>query len=222
MAGPRTARGRARAAARLLAQEYTGELCELDHTTAFELLTATILSAQTTDARVNAVTPELFARYPTAHDLAVADPSDVERIVHSTGFYAAKTRSIIAMGAALVEGHGGDVPVGLDELVALPGVGRKTANLVRVVAFGQPGIPVDTHCGRVSRRVGLTTEEDPEAVERDLGSLLPKPLWGGFGLRLILHGRRVCTARSPRCDACVIEGSCPSSVVRRTPKKPSV
>jgi endonuclease-3 len=197
--------------AKRLAVLYPDHLCELDHRNAFELLTATILSAQTTDARVNLVTPALFAAYPTAQALAGADTSAVEEIVRSTGFYAAKTRSIVGMAAALVDRFGGVVPTAMDDLVSLPGVGRKTANLIRAVAFDLPGMPVDTHVGRLSRRLGLTAEEDPTKVEQALGAMLSPPTWGGFSLRLILHGRRVCEARKPHCAACVLEDLCPSS-----------
>lgn len=199
------------AVAALLGELYPEALCELDHRNAFELLTATILSAQTTDARVNMVTPQLFAAYPDAEALAGADPSAVEEIVRSTGFYQAKTRSVIAMANALVENFGGEVPTMLEDLVTLPGVGRKTANVVRAVAFRLPGIAVDTHVGRLSRRLGLSTEDDPLKVERDLGALLPKAQWGDFSLRLILHGRRVCAAKKPLCDSCALEPLCPSS-----------
>ena len=210
---PRTPKGRTREVARRLAATYPDAVCELDHRDAFELLAATILSAQTTDARVNVVTPALFARYPTAADLAVADPADVEAIVQSTGFYANKTRSLIGMARAVVDRFDGDVPSRLDDLVTLPGVGRKTGNLVRAVAFGLPGLPVDTHVGRVSRRLGLTAYEDPVEVEQELGGFLPATERGPFGLRLILHGRRVCSAHAPACDRCSLEDLCPASLV---------
>jgi len=211
---PRTPKGRAAAVAKLLEQQYPQAECELDHRTPFELLAATILSAQTTDARVNMVTPELFARYPDAVALAVADPEQVERIVRSTGFYQSKARNLISMAQALVERFGGEVPTALDDLVTLAGVGRKTANVVRSVAFGLPGLPVDTHVGRLSRRLGLTTEEDPVKVEHALGALLPAAQWGDFSLRVILHGRRVCDAKRPACDRCALERLCPSSSLR--------
>lgn len=214
MGTPRTPKGRAAAVAKLLEQQYPQAECELDHRTPFELLAATILSAQTTDARVNMVTPELFARYPDAVALAVADPEQVERIVRSTGFYQSKARNLISMAQALVERFGGEVPTALDDLVTLAGVGRKTANVVRSVAFGLPGLPVDTHVGRLSRRLGLTTEEDPVKVEHALGALLPAAQWGDFSLRVILHGRRVCDAKRPACDRCALERLCPSSSLR--------
>jgi endonuclease-3 len=213
MARPRTPAGRARETARRLAEEYPEALCELDHRNPFELLTATILSAQTTDQRVNLVTPKLFARFPTPDALAAADPADVEDIIRPTGFYAAKTRSIVGMAEGLVERFGGVVPTRLEDLVTLPGVGRKTANVVRSVAFGLPGLPVDTHVGRLSRRLGLTVEEDPVKVEHVLNGFLPASQRGDFSLRMILHGRRVCDARRPRCEVCVLADFCPSAAL---------
>lgn len=214
MGKPRTARGRARETAARLAGEYPGtarELCALRHEGPFQLLVATILSAQTTDERVNQVTPELFRRYPKPADLAAADPADVEAIVRPTGFFRSKTRNLIAMADAVEHRHGGEVPSGMEDLVALPGVGRKTANVVRSVGFGLPGLPVDTHVGRLSRRLGLTTATDPEVAERDLDGMLPASERGAFSLRLILHGRKVCQSRTPRCEVCVLNDFCPSS-----------
>lgn len=202
------------AVAKALELLYPQAECELDHRNPFQLLAATILSAQTTDARVNMVTPELFARYPDAASLAAADPEDVERIVRSTGFYQSKARNLVSMARSLVERFGGEVPTALDDLVTLAGVGRKTANVVRSVAFGLPGLPVDTHVGRLSRRLGLTTEDDPVKVEHELGALLPPAQWGEFSLRVILHGRRVCDAKKPACDRCALERLCPSSSLR--------
>jgi len=213
MGTPRTPKGRARKVAELLAEDYPEALCELDHSNAFELLAATILSAQCTDARVNLVTPTLFSRYPSPDDLAAANPADVEEIVRSTGFYQNKTRSLIGMAQALVERFGGEVPTALDDLVTLPGVGRKTGNVVRSVAFGLPGLPVDTHVLRLSRRLGLTTDDDPVKVEMTLNSYLPAAERGPFSLRLILHGRRVCDAKRPRCGECSLQKLCPSSQV---------
>lgn len=197
----------------LLTLEYPDAVCELDHRSPFELLVATILSAQTTDARVNIVTPALFARYPDAASLAAADIGEVEEIIRSTGFYQTKARNLIAMAARLVDEFGGDVPTAREDLVTLAGVGRKTANVVRSVAFGLPGLPVDTHVGRLSRRLGLTTEADPVKVEHELGSFLPPAAWGDLSLRLILHGRRVCAARRPECGRCVFADFCPSALV---------
>ena len=199
-----------------LAEEYPGDeraLCALVHDGPFQLLVATILSAQTTDERVNSVTPVLFGAYPSPADLAAADPADVERIIHATGFFRAKTRSLLAMADALEERHGGEVPSAMEHLVRLPGVGRKTANVVRSVGFGLPGLPVDTHVGRLSRRLGLTVETDPVKAEADLNALVPAAERGRLSLRLILHGRRVCLARRPRCPECVLSDFCPSASV---------
>jgi len=214
MGRPRTPKGRAREAAARLAQEYPEALCELDHSTPFELLVATILSAQCTDARVNMVTPVLFARYPTPGDLMHAEQTELEEIVRSTGFFASKARNLIAMASRLVEQYDGEVPTDLDDLVTLPGVGRKTGNVVRSVAFRLPGLPVDTHVGRLARRLGITEEEDPVKVELELNSYLPAAQRGDFSLRMILHGRRVCFARKPECERCVLEDFCPSSRLR--------
>ncbi len=192
-----------------LAEAYPEAECELDHRNPFELLTATILSAQCTDARLKLVTPTLFARYPDHEDLAAANPTELEEIIHSTGFYQSKAKSLLGMAAALVERYGSEVPRELDELVTLPGVGRKTGNLIRWVAFGLPGLPVDTHVGRVATRLGLTTQEDPVKVEHDLNLLIPAAERGRFSLRMILHGRRVCDARRPRCSDCSLSDICP-------------
>jgi endonuclease-3 len=214
MARPRTPAGRAKRTHERLALEYPGDaraLCELDHRNDFELLVATILSAQCTDARVNQVTPHLFARYPTPEALAVADPETVEDIIRPTGFYKNKTKSLIGMANALVDRHGGRVPTAMADWVAVPGVGRKTANVVRSVAQGLPGLPVDTHVLRLALRLGLTTETDPVRVEATLNAMVPASERGLFSLRLILHGRRVCTARRPACDRCVLADFCPSA-----------
>jgi endonuclease-3 len=196
-----------------LAEEYPEAVCELDHRNAFELLAATILSAQTTDKRVNMVTPTLFAKYPDAHALAAADPAELEEIVRSTGFYASKARNLIAMAQRLVDAYGGEVPGAMSDLTSLAGVGRKTANVVRSVALGLPGLPVDTHVGRLAVRLGLTTETDPVKVEMALNPMIPAAERGDFSLRLILHGRRVCFARNPNCADCVLNDFCPSSRV---------
>ncbi len=211
---PRSPRGRARVVADRLAEEYPGtakDLCALDHSNPYELLVATILSAQTTDERVNMVTPAVFAKYPRPTDLAAADPAELETIIQSTGFFRNKTRSLIGMAAALVERYGGEVPHKLSDLVTLPGVGRKTGNVVRSVALGEPGLPVDTHVLRLSRRLGLTRQTDPVKVELELNPMVRADERGALSLRLILHGRRVCTARKPRCDACVLADICPSA-----------
>lgn len=176
----------------------------------FQLLVATVLSAQCTDARVNLVTPALFARFPDAAALAAADPADVERLIHSTGFYQAKAKNLLRCAAQLVEHHGGQVPRRMDQLIELAGVGRKTANVIRGMAFDLPGLPVDTHVTRLSRRMGLTGHDDAVKIEADLTALVPKPRWTAFGLRMIFHGRQVCDARRPRCDECTLRpGLCP-------------
>jgi endonuclease-3 len=214
---PRTPKGRARETVARLAREYPGsarELCALQHDGPFQLLVATILSAQTTDERVNMVTPEFFRRYPTAADLAAANPDDVEALIHPTGFFRNKTKSLIGMARALEERFGGEVPQTLEELVTVPGVGRKTANVVLSVGFDRPGLPVDTHVGRLSRLLGLTTETDPVKVELELNQFVPPAERGKLSLRLILHGRQVCIARRPRCEDCILNDFCPSSLVR--------
>jgi len=213
MGTPRTLKGRAAALSVRLAEAYPEALCELDHRNPFELLAATILSAQTTDARVNMVTPALFARYPDAAALAAANPADVEEIVRSTGFYQSKARNLMAMAQSLVDRFDGEVPTSVADLTSLAGVGRKTANVVRSVAFDLPGLPVDTHVGRLARRWGLTTEEDPVKVETELCGYLRPADWGDFSLRTILHGRRVCDAKKPRCAECSLEDLCPSSLL---------
>ena len=216
MAKPRSPKGRARETTARLAVEYPGEareLCALRFETPYQLLAATILSAQTTDERVNSVTPGLFLQYPTPVALAAADPIELEALIHPTGFFRAKARSLIGMGDALERRFGGEVPTALEDLVTLPGVGRKTANVVRSVAFGLPGLPVDTHVGRLVRRLDLTQEEDPVKAELALNALVPAADRGRFSLRLILHGRQVCLARKPRCETCVLADICPSSLV---------
>jgi endonuclease-3 len=213
VAKPRTPRSRARLTASRLAEEYPGtvrDLCELDFETPFELLVATVLSAQTTDVRVNMVTPGLFARYPRPVDLAEADPAEVEDMIRTTGFFRAKTRSIMGLGQALEDRFAGSVPTAMADLVTLPGVGRKTANVVRSVALDQPGLAVDTHVTRLVGLLGLTDETDPVKIEHAVGALLPRRDWGLFSLRLILHGRRVCVARRPRCGECMLADFCPS------------
>jgi endonuclease III len=206
---------RATAVAERLAEEFPGtakDLCELDHETPFQLLAATILSAQTTDKRVNEVTPVLFAKYPTPADLADAQIEELETIVYSTGFYRNKAKSLVGMARALVDRFDGEVPSAMEDLVTVPGTGRKTANVVRSVAMGEPGLPVDTHVLRLSKRLGLVTDElgdDPVKVEHALGSLVPAGERGVFSLRVILHGRRVCDARKPRCGECILAEVCP-------------
>jgi endonuclease III len=199
---------------RRLHAEYPDAKCSLDHRNAFELLTATILSAQCTDERVNLVTPALFARYPTPHDLAAARQEDVEELIRSTGFFRSKAKSLIGMATAVSESHGGDVPREMDALTALPGVGRKTANVVLGNAFGvNDGVVVDTHVRRLSGRLGLTTHTDPEKIEQDLMLLVEHDEWTGVSHLFIYHGRAVCRAPTPRCEVCVLADICPSSRV---------
>ncbi|HKG52080.1 MAG TPA: endonuclease III [Actinomycetales bacterium] len=201
---------RARKVYRGLLELYPYAHCELDFETPLQLLVATVLSAQTTDVRVNQVTPALFARYPDAAALAAADRSEVEALIQPTGFFRAKTDTLIKLSAALVERFGGEVPPRLDDLVTLPGVGRKTANVVLGNAFGIPGITVDTHFGRLARRFGWTQETDPVRVEHEVGALFPKRDWTMLSHVLIFHGRRTCHARKPACGACPVASLCPS------------
>jgi endonuclease-3 len=201
---------RGSAVARRLARSYPRADCSLDFASPFQLLIATILSAQCTDKRVNSVTGDLFARWPTAETLAAAGQAEVEAVIRSTGFFRAKAKNIRGCCEALVERHGGEVPQTLAELVRLPGVGRKTANVVLGSGFGVPsGVVVDTHVGRISRRLGLTRHADAVRAERDLIAAIPKTHWIAFSHRLIEHGRTVCTARRPRCDDCPLSGLCP-------------
>jgi endonuclease III len=189
--------------------------CELDHEDAFQLLVATTLSAQTTDRMVNQVTPALFARYPDVHALAAARPRDLELIIHATGFYRMKARHLIAMASAVVERHGGEIPGTMGELLKLPGVARKTANVVLGTWFCvASGVVVDTHVSRVSRRLGLTEHTDPREIERDLMALVPRERWIDVSHELIWHGRRLCHARTPACDQCALARLCPSARVR--------
>ena len=211
---PRTPAGRARRTNERLSLEYPGtavELCALVHRNPYELLTATILAAQSTDVRVNMVSPALFAMYPTPHDLAAANPAELEEMIHSTGFFRQKAKSLIGMATQVVERFGGEIPSRMSDLVTLPGVGRKTANVVRSVAMGLPGLPVDTHVGRLALRLGLTTQKDPVKVEMELNPMIPAAERGLFSERLILHGRQVCVARKPRCGDCVLNDFCPSA-----------
>tara|TARA_B100000945_G_C20416732_1_gene615560 strand:+ start:515 stop:1156 length:642 start_codon:yes stop_codon:yes gene_type:complete len=210
MGMPRSPKGRARLVHERLKDEYEA-ICELDHGNAFELLVATILSAQCTDVRVNKTTPDLFRRFPTPLELAAADPIELEEMVRSTGFYKSKARNLLKMANQLLDDHSGEVPKDLEKLVRLGGVGRKTANVIRSVAFKLPGLPVDTHVGRLSRRLGLTNEEDPVKVELTLNPMVPQNERGEFSLRVILHGRQVCFARSPNCDECVLNDFCPAA-----------
>ena len=202
---------RARRVHRALALRYPDAHCELDFTSPFELLVATILSAQCTDARVNQVTPALFARYPGATELAAAERSELEGLIQPTGFFRAKSDALLKMSAQLVAEHGGEVPPRQADLVRLAGVGRKTANVVLGDAFGVPGLTVDTHVGRLSRRLGFTTHEDPVKVETDLAGLIQRKDWTMFNHRMIFHGRRTCHSRRPACGACPVARLCPSA-----------
>jgi len=216
MPRPRTPKGRARETAARLALEYPVAVCELDHANPFQLLAATILSAQCTDARVNMVTPALFARFPTPAAMAEADPEELEELIRPTGFYRNKARSLLGMAQAVHERFGDEVPGAMEDLVTVPGVGRKTANVVLSGALGKPGLPVDTHVLRLSRRLGLTAQTDPVKVEYELNPMVPPAERGRFSLCLILHGRRVCIARRPRCEDCVLNDFCPSAFVAGT------
>jgi endonuclease-3 len=200
---------------RRLSVEYPAAYCALDHHDPYELLVATILSAQCTDKRVNMVTPALFAKYPDARALAVANPAELEEMVKSTGFFRNKTKSLLGMAAAVMDTHGGTVPNSMAALVALPGVGRKTANVVLGNAFGlNEGVVVDTHVTRLSQRLALTTESDAVKIEHDLMAIFPRPQWTLLAHLLISHGRAVCDARRPQCDRCPVQTLCPSSTTK--------
>ena len=210
---------RARRIVRLLAEAYPDAHCALHHDGPLQLLVATILSAQCTDARVNMVTPALFARYPDVKAMAEAEVADVEQIIQSTGFYHNKAKNLILCARQIVERHGGEVPRTMEQLVELAGVGRKTANVVLGVAFDVPGLPVDTHVARLSQRMGLTENVDAVAIETDLCAMLLPPSWTMFGLRMIYHGRQVCHARKPLCEECTFAGAlCPRIGVDRPQK----
>lgn len=200
---------RARKINEQLTKLYPDAHCALKYRNPLELLIATVLSAQCTDERVNKVTPALFARYPDATAYANADRAELERMIQSTGFFRNKAKSIQECCKILVEKYDGEVPQSMELLTPLPGVGRKTANVILGNAFGIPGIPVDTHVGRLSRRMGLTTHEDPVKVEADLMALIPKDEWTMFGHRMIFHGRQICQARKPKCDECILNKVCP-------------
>ncbi len=195
-----------------LSKHHADAHCELDHRSAFELLVATVLSAQTTDVNVNKATPALFAKYPDARALAAAEPQDVEPYTSTLGFFRQKAKSIVGLSRGIVDAHGGEVPRTLAELVKLPGVGRKTANVVLGVAFGAPeGVVVDTHVQRIAQRLGWTKHTDPVDIEQDLMKLLPREAWDRTSHVLIFHGRRICTARKPACDTCPVNDLCPSA-----------
>lgn len=221
MARPRGAKARAATVVARLAEEYPGtaqDLCALRHDDPFQLLVATILSAQCTDQTVNKVTPALFAKFPAPADLAAADPAEVEQLVHSTGFYRQKTKNIIAMAQKLVADFGGEVPRTLDEMVTLPGVARKTANVVLGQAFRiRSGFTVDTHVKRLAGRLGLSEQSDPVKIEADLMEIIPETRWIDLSQQLIWHGRRVCDAKRPRCNECVLAPHCPSFPIEPAP-----
>ncbi len=202
-------RARALRIVRLLANSYPDAACALHHRTPFELLVATILSAQCTDKKVNQVTPPLFVRFPTPQAMAEADPAELERMIQPTGFFRQKAKSILCASQDLVARFGGRVPGTLDDLVTLRGVGRKTANVVLGDAFGVPGLTVDTHMKRINQRLGLTRESDPDKIERDLMQIIPEKEWTVYSHRVIHHGRVCCDARRPRCEACPLRKECP-------------
>jgi len=215
---PRGARIRAELTVKRLREAYPAAT-ELAHENPFQLLIATILSAQTTDKMVNLVTPKLFTRFPAAFDLAAADPAEVEAIVKATGFYRVKSRRIIAASRKLVELFGGDVPASMEGLLKIPGIGRKTANVILGAGFNQPGFAVDTHVIRLTNLLKLVSTRDPVKIERQVTSMVPPEDWTGLSLRLILHGRRICIARRPRCEECILNDFCPSSTTRPKPGK---
>ena len=213
MGRPRSPRGRARVTHQRLAEIYPEAVCELDHSNPFELLVATILSAQATDVGVNKATPALFARFPDPWAMAAVEPEHVEPYVSTIGLFRQKSKSLVGTARRLVEEHDGEVPGAMEDLVKLPGVGRKTANVIRSVALGLPGLPVDTHVTRLSNLLGLTAETDPVRIEAELNPMIPAAERGDFSLRMILHGRRVCIARRPRCEDCILSDFCPSSAL---------
>jgi len=201
---------RVKAIYRQLTKSYPNVRCELDYNSAFQLLVATVLSAQCTDKRVNQTTPALFKKYPNPKKMAIADLIDIQRLVKSTGFFRAKAKNIKALSNKIIEEFDGDVPSNLEDLITLPGVGRKTANVVLGHAFGIPGITVDTHFGRLSRRFGWSKQNDPVKVEFEVGELIPEKEWTNLSQRMIWHGRRICHSRKPACGACPLAKLCPS------------
>ena len=211
MARPRTPKGRCLRTHEELKAEYPDAECELEYKNAFQLLAATILSAQATDVSVNKATPDLFKRFPNPEELSVANVEEVETYINSIGLFRGKAKNLVGMAQRLVEEFDGQVPESMGDLVSLPGVGRKTANVVRSVALGLPGLPVDTHVGRLARRLAITEENDPVKIELALNPMLPAQERGEFSLRVILHGRRVCFARKPNCDECALNYFCPSA-----------
>lgn len=203
----------------MLAETWPDAVCELDHQNAYQLIVATILSAQSTDKMINTITPALFQKYPDPRALAAANPAEVEQMIFKSGFYRNKTKSLIGMAKAVVERHGGEIPQTMEELVALPGVARKTANVVLGTAMGKnEGVVVDTHVMRLSQRLGITRAEDPVEIEQDLMRLLPREQWTIFAHRMIWHGRRVCTAKNPDHENCLLAPICPSATIVALPK----
>lgn len=211
MGKPRSPKGRATLTNERLKVAYPEAICALVHDNPFQLLVATILSAQCTDEMVNKATPGLFAVYPTPQLMATAQPGDIEPLIQTLGLFRSKAKNLALMARSLMAEHDGEVPTSHEELTKLAGVGRKTANVVRSVAFNLPGLPVDTHVGRISVLLGLTTETDPVKVEHALGKMLPPADWGEFSLRMILHGRAICIARRPKCSSCPLVDYCPSA-----------
>ena len=211
MPRPRGYRSRTNEVFNRLVELYPKVKCALDHENPYELLVATILSAQCTDVRVNMVTPALFKKYRTPADLALAEVGEVQKLVQSTGFFRNKAKSLIGMAQTVVVNFDGEIPTAREDLITLPGTGRKTANVIRAEAFGLPGLPVDTHVIRLSNRLGLTNQSDPVKIEFELMELLPENEWGKFSLRLIEHGRRVCDAKKPNCGQCTLNDICPSA-----------
>jgi endonuclease-3 len=205
--------------AALLEQKWPDAVCELDHQNAYQLLVATILSAQSTDKMINTITPALFEKYPDPRALAAANPEELEKMIFKSGFFRMKTKSLIGMAKAVVEKHGGKIPETMEELVELPGVARKTANVVLGTAMGKnEGVVVDTHVARVAQRLGLTNETDPAKIEQDLMRLLPREQWTVFAHRMIWHGRRVCTAKNPDHENCLLAPLCPTATIVKLPK----
>lgn len=211
MARPRGYKERTKEVSHRLKKLYPEVACALDHKNAYELLVATILSAQCTDVRVNIVTPAFFKKYPTPQKLAKANIDHVQELIRSTGFYRNKAKNLIAMAQMVIASFDGEIPTAREDLVMLPGAGRKTANVIRAEAFNLPGLPVDTHVARLSNRLKLVNETDAVKIEFELMPLLPEEEWGDFSLRLIEHGRKICDARKPKCDQCVLNDICPSA-----------
>lgn len=211
MPRPRGYKHRSQIVLERLIELYPEVKCALDHKNPYELLVATILSAQCTDERVNMVTPKLFEKYPSPVELASARIADVEKLIHSTGFYRNKAKNLVGMAQSVVANFDCEIPTSRDDLVTLPGTGRKTANVIRAEAFNLPGLPVDTHVTRLSNRLKLTNQSDAVKIEFELMDVIPEDQWGGFSLRLIEHGRKICDARKPKCGECILNDICPSA-----------